>query len=378
MKKENIVGIIIYLLVFAIAVVYGFTVLQTHYNHSSIEVIGLYAVYIIVSVLGGVIVTGLLEELGHLLGAKVGGYNVTFWCLFYFCFYVENGKRRFKFKSFDGLTGETKIVPNYEKKAKPSPYPFILYGTIFNLAWIVACLFLFFLYNKNDGIESDIAYFFLTMGIIAVLATIYNIIPAKLDSATDGYRLLQAKGNVEAYNEFLMAENGGQGSVIKDDKSERKPAKFIPEAALNDVYSLLADKKYDEVFVKLDEIFKNENLASSRVILDAKAQYMYAMIFSKEKREYETYYDNEVPFSLRREFSNETSMSVMRTYILTAGLLDNSLSEVLLTLKHVVKAYKNLPSSRKHTELVLFNDALDKVIEAHPKWEELPNYRLVE
>ena len=47
MKKENIIGIVIYLVVFAIAIVYGFTVLQTHYSHSSIESVGLYAVYII-------------------------------------------------------------------------------------------------------------------------------------------------------------------------------------------------------------------------------------------------------------------------------------------------------------------------------------------
>ena len=68
----------------------------------------------------------------------------------------------------------------------------------------------------------------------------------------------------------------------------------------------------------------------------------------------------------------------MRVYLLTAGLLDGSQSEVLLTLKRVLKAYKALPANRRHNELVLFNEALDKVIEAHPKWEELPNYKLYE
>ena len=76
MKKENIIGILIYLLVFAVAIIYGFTVLQTHYAHSGIKTVFLYAVYIIVSVLIGVFASGLLNELGHLLGAKTGGYRI--------------------------------------------------------------------------------------------------------------------------------------------------------------------------------------------------------------------------------------------------------------------------------------------------------------
>ena len=81
---------------------------------------------------------------------------------------------------------------------------------------------------------------------------------------------------------------------------------------------------------------------------------------------------------MRRELSNENTMPIIRTYILTAGLLDGSQSEVLLALKKVVKAYKNVPANRRHNELTLFNEALDKLIEAHPKWEELPNYKLFE
>lgn len=380
MKKENIIGIVIYLLVFAVAIVYGFTVLQTHFSHSSIQSVGLYAVYIIVSVFGGVFVTGVLQEFGHFLGAKTGGYDITFWSLFYLTFYIENGKRRFGFKTFNGLTGETRIVPNYDKKAKPNPYPYIFYGTIFNVAWVAACTFLFIYYNKNDGIESDVAYFFLTMGIIALMATIYNILPIKSDSVTDGYRLSQIKGDVDSFNELLVAENGG-AALKKDEKEEetaKKPAKFIPEAALLDVYVALENKNYDEAFGLINKILEAEKETSNRIIFEAKAQYIYAMIFSKEKAEYEAYYDNEVSFAFRRDLSNDYSLSIMRVYLLTAGLLDGSQSEVLLTLKRVLKAYKALPTNRRHTELVLFNEALDKVIEAHPKWEELPNYKLYE
>ncbi len=382
MKKESIIIILIYLLVFAIAIIYGFTVLQTHFAHSGFKEVWQYAIYIIVSVFAGVFVAGLLSEFGHFLGAKTGGYIVTSWCLFYLTIYFnKDGKRKIKFASFDGLTGETKIVPNYQKKANPNPYPYLLYGTIFNTAWIAACVFLFFTYQGKNGFESDLGYFFLTCGIIDLLVVIYNILPLKLDSLTDGFRLSQIKGDIAGFNERLAAENGGLSTSldVSDAKKENnKPAKFIPEVALVNVYHLLAENKYDEVFDTLREINEHESECSSRTILDAKSQYIYAFIMSKEDTEVTEYYEKEVSFSFRRELANNNSMPVIRTYILTAGLLDGSQSEVMLALGKVVKAYKSVPSNIRHDEAILFNRALDKIIEAHPKWEEVQNYRIYE
>ena len=382
MKKENIIGILIYLLVFAVAIIYGFTVLQTHFSHSGIKEVWMYAIYIIVSVLIGVFVSGFLSEIGHLLGAKTGGYRIVSWCLFYFTIYLnKDGKRKVKFANFDGLTGETKIIPNYDKKERPNPYPYLLYGCVFNLAWIVACIFLFFTYKGNKGFESDIGYFFLTCAIIATLMLVYSMLPAKLDSVTDGYRFASIQGDVPGFNDKLAAENGGDilvAAIKKEEETSKKPAKFIPEAALNEVCSLLVEKKYDEAFALLKEIDEHEKECTNRVTLEAKSQYIFAYMMSKTKKEIDDYYEAEVSFALRRELANEYTMPIIRTYILTAGVLDGSQSEVMLSLKKVVKAYRNVPENRRHNELVLFNEALDKLIEAHPKWEELPNYKLYE
>ena len=354
MKKESIVSILIYLLVFAVAIIYGFTVLQTHFANSSFKEVWMYALYIVVSVIAGVFASGLLTEMGHLLGAKAGGYKVVSFCLFYFTIYVDKeGKRKFKLGGYDGLTGETKIIPNYEKKEKPNPYPFLLNGTVFNIAWIVACLFLFFTYKNKTGNESDVAYFFLTCAVINSLALIYNIIP-------DG---------------GVIPENK------KDNSSEetiKKPLKFIPEVAFNEIFDLLVKKDYDAVFNKVEEINSHEKECSNKLLLEAKSQYIYAYILSKDSKEVEEYYEKEIPFSLRKDFSNDNSMPVIRTYLLLAGLLENSQSEVMLSLGKVVKAYRNVPNNRKHQELTLFNETLDKIIEAHPKWEEINNYKLYE
>ena len=88
-------------------------------------------------------------------------------------------------------------------------------------------------------------------------------------------------------------------------------------------------------------------------------------------------YDKEVPVSERREISNDVSMASIRAYLLMSGLLDKSRSECIIALNNVYSAFKHTPKNRQHTELVLFNEALQKVVDAHPDWE-LEGYKLQE
>ena len=383
MKKENVFGLLFYLIVLGVAVLYGFTVLQGHFQYSyfkgtSVPVL-FYALYIIATVFIGVFATGLFQELGHLLGAKTGGYKVVSFCLFHLTLYKDNNKWKFKFAGYDGLTGETKIIPKTEGDKPSNPYPYLLYGTVFNTAFIAICLYMFYSYKNYSGYRSDIAYGFLTSGIIALLVVIYNIVPIKLDSLTDGYRLTKAT-NKEAFNDYLLASYGGETEEIvlaKKDK-ENKPARFVAEIALNKVYVHLEKEEYEEAFKLLEEIKLHEDELSRRDVLNSKAQYIYAYVFAKDKQEVLRYNDEEVEFSLRRELANESTLPIIRSYILLAGILDGSLSECLLACNKVAKAYKAVPSSLKHTEVVLYNRSIDKVLEARPKWEELSNYKLYE
>ena len=59
------------------------------------------------------------------------------------------------------------------------------------------------------------------------------------------------------------------------------------------------------------------------------------------------------------------------------GLLDKSRSETVIALNKAPSAYKKTPANRKAVERQLFNDALKKVNDAHPKWE-LEKYYLPE
>ena len=93
--------------------------------------------------------------------------------------------------------------------------------------------------------------------------------------------------------------------------------------------------------------------------------------------EAKAYYEAEVPVSERREISNDVSMASIRAYLLMSGLLDKSRSECIIALNNVYRAFKHTPKNRQTIEIVLFNEALDKVIAAHPDWE-LEGYRLQE
>lgn len=385
MKKENVFGLLMYLLVFAFAVVYGLTVLQTHFQHSSMTEVWQYAIYIILCIVGGVLSCAVLFELGHLVGAKVGGYKVVKFTVLYFSIILENGKRRFAFRRFDGLTGETLIVPNYEKKENPNPYPYVLYGPIFNIAWIVGMLIIFFYFYKGSRFDSDIAYAALTVGLISAIMVIYDIVPIKTDTTTNGYLLyyLNKTKDIKAYNDLLKSKNGSTDLSL--DKKEVKEKKdVVPTVNINTVegkvvsiYPLIDEKKYDEANKVIDELLSRKDELTYKQHLEVQEQLIYVKIMTTEYEEMAKYYDEELSLAIKREISNDHSLIGIRTYILMAGLFDKSRSECALVLSKVAKAYKNTLPSRKHAELVLFNDALEKVCQAHPKWE-LDIYKLYE
>ena len=383
MKKENIVSILIYLLILGVAVIYGLTVLQTHFSsgNSAMTEVWQYAIYILVSIAIGIVITALLSEFGHLIGAKVGGYKIVKFDILYLAFIKEEGKFKFKFKNYDGLTGETIIVPDYEKNPNPNPFPYLLYGPIFNLAWVVGGIILFTIYSKNTGFDSDLAYAFLTTSIITAVVFIYDIIPTKLDSVTNGYRLsmIAKTKNRKAFNDMLLIQyntNYGDANAVKEAKIEEN-TKFTAESNLSKVYVLIDQKKFDEAKELLEIVFKEEATVSKKNLLEAEELRIYINIMTMEQAELQKYYDEEVPLSLKREISSDYSILGIRTYILMAGLLDKSRSECLISLSKLNKAYKNTPANRKHSELVLFNEALEKVCQAHPKWE-LEIYKLYE
>ena len=378
MKKEDISGIIVYLIIIVLAVVFGMTVLQTHSSESSLSGFP-YALYILGAVISGAIFNAILFELAHILGAKIGKYNIISVNILGFCFYKEENKTKFKFSSFDGLTGETKIVPKEGMVEKANPYPYLLFGSVFFVveAVVVMLLFSIFRLSEDRGIK-DIAYGLLTFGAIGLVILIYNILPFKIDSMTDGYRLTMVSNpkNKMAFNELLRVEYEiEQGNDNVEVKVFDEITNFTADLNLNRVYALLDKKDYSAAEEILDKIVNAKEEVSAKVYIRARAQKIYINLITKDIEEAKDYYEKEVPVSERREISNDVSMASIRAYLLMSGLLDKSRSECIIALNNVYRAFKQTPKNRQATEVELFNEALDKVIAAHPDWE-LDGYKL--
>ena len=379
MKKEDVIGLIIYLIIIALAVVFGITVLQTHQPQSIFGQWYQYVLFVGISVILGVILNAIMFELAHVVGAKAGKYLILSVNVLGFCFYRDQEKFKFHFAPFDGLTGETKIVPKkgYEDKANPTPY--LIFGSLFFVVEAIIVMVLFSIFkDKTNTFLGDLAYSALTIGAIGLVILFYNIVPLRIDSMTDGYRLTMVSNpkNRAAFNELLRVEyEMQQGNNDVEVKIFDEITNFTADLNLNKVYALLDKKQYKEAEEILDKIIAAKQGIDAKVFIRARAQKIYINLITKDLEQAKEYYEKEVPVSERREISNDVSMASIRAYLLMSGLLDKSRSECIIALNNVYKAFKKTPKNRQVTEVTLFNEALDRVVTAHPDWE-LEGYKL--
>ena len=185
MKKEDVSGIVVYLLILAVAVVFGITVLREHAANSNMDTI-IYILYVLGAIITGVLFNAIIFEVAHILGAKAGRYLIVSVDILGLCWYKEDGKTKFKFSGYDGLTGETKILPKEDAKKEPNPSPYLLFGTLFYLVELIVLVMLFSLFNvKENKTLSNVGYFLLIVAVIGGMIIVYNILPFRLDAMTD-------------------------------------------------------------------------------------------------------------------------------------------------------------------------------------------------
>ena len=379
MRKEDVSGIVVYLLILAIAIVFGITVLREHASNSNMDTF-VYVIYILGAILVGVLFNSIMFEMAHILGAKAGRYQILSVNILGLLWYKEEGKTKFKFGGFDGLTGETKILPKKDVKKEPNPSPYLLFGTLFYLVELTIVIILFTLLNvKTNDISTNIAYFILVVSVIGGMILIYNILPFKLDAMTDGYRMRMTTNaaNKIAFNELLRVEYAiSQGEENVEIATFSEITNFTAELNLNKVYVLLDKKEFLEAEKLLDIIINGKETVSEKVYVRARAQKIYINIFTKPLEEAKKFYDEQVPMSERRQISNDISLVSIRTYLLMSGLLDGSKSECLFAINNVRKCFNSTPKQRQKTEADLFNEALHRIDEMHPTWK-LSEYKIV-
>ena len=369
MSKEDVVSLIVYVLMIAVAAIIGFAVISPSLKGVSsingMQITG----FLILSLLIAVIVQVVLFEVGHVLGAKIGKYKIISFNVLGFCFYKaydEESKKykvKFKFpKAFDGLTGETLVVPQNEKS---NPIPFV-WAPLFFYAIEVALLVLAYslIQDKVKGQQNPFMffkYFQLILVTVGGMLFIYDYFPAKLDSITDGYRLvcLSKKVNIEAYNELLKIE-GDEFLGVKTEnyKVFDSITDFTALVNLSTVRHYIMTENYDAAIPLLDTIIENKTKVSTETLCKAKTCKLNILMFQiKEVEAQELYesFDSKEKDYLKHNYSVLT----IRTSILYYGIIEKADTEVQQQLKYVKKALEKETLISRENEKELLEKAKD-------------------
>lgn len=372
MKKEDIASIVIYLIMIAAAVIVGLTAVQQVFNaHYHIQMVSyLFAIIVIVV---GLLVNIVFLEVFHVLGAKLGHYQVISFNVLGFCLLRKEGKWKFAFKDFDGLTGETKVAPKNEK-SKLNAY--IWLPVLAYFVELVSCIVIFTLAeDKNTDFYSPLhwmAVAAILWIVISSMLALYNLVPIKLDSMTDGYRLtlISKKENLEAFNELMRIQAlEMEGKEVGEIKIFSDITEFTASINLISVYSELQKNNFEKAEELIDMIIVDPKKVSSQTYNRLLAQKLYIKIMTLPLEEVKKYYDEKINDNVRKFIANDLSMESLRAYILIAGLLDDSNAEVSFAKSRKDRALKRAVPSRSKVEEKLYEEALNKVYEAHPDWK---------
>lgn len=373
MKKEDIASIIVYLLMIGAAVVVGLTAVKDvflkHYHFSLNNY-----VFAILAILVALIVNIVGLEVFHVLGAKAGHYKILSVNVLWLCLRKKDGKWKLGFKDFDGLTGETKVAPK-DEKTKLGLYVWLPVLAYF--VELIACIVIYTLAGDNNIAPTESPLHWMAVAailfiVVSSMIALYNLAPIKLDSMTDGYRLtlISKKENMDAYNELMRIEALQlEGKEVGEIKIFSDITEFTASINLMSVYEEYKKNNYARAEELIDMIIVDPKKVSSQTYNRLLSQKLYIKIMTLPLEEVKVYYDKQIDDSVRKFIANDLSIESLRTYILIAGLLDESNGEVEFAISRKERALKRAVPSRAETEKVLYENALKKVYEAHPDWK---------
>lgn len=381
MKNSDFASIIVYLLMFIIALFIGLNLIQpANEALGNIRLTDQY-IFAVSVILIGLVINVILFELGHVFGALLGGYSILSVNILGLCFYRSNkGSFKFGFKRFEGLTGETRILA---KRPNANPRLFLFGPTIFTIIHFIVAVVLYLSLPVGNIVHHSV----LVIAGIGALLLVYNIMPFKLDTITDGYQIimLSKKINVEAYNEIIRIESASYLNSINKDKEvisvgEIKVFDVITTMTsrvnLYKIYEYIDKKQLDKALPLIEQLIENKTLIEEEIGGRAISQKLFIILMTKPKEAAKLYFMDELTAKERKFISNDVSMESLRSYLLYSGIVEKSESECKFIINRVKKALKlRMDNSRRLIEIDLFKEAFDKVVKENPEWElTLPTF----
>ena len=366
MRKEEVRGLVIYTIMLLAAIIVGFTAIRDQmavYGPEKMSGFG----FIIVGLLVSYFVNVIGLELLHVFGALLGGYKVTSINFLGLCFFKKDNGWKIGIRDFSGITGQTVIAPKKEK-LNPNLQTWLpLFGFAIEIGVCVVIASL----TKDSAKTQWLVPASTIMILISSMLAFYNFVPIKLDSETDGYkiRLFTNPVNVKAYNQMLeIQEKKRLGEEIKEIPVFEEITEYTAEINIIAMYKFLEDEKFDEAEKIIDKLLENKKVLNINEHNRLIAQKLYIVILTKELEEAKKLYDELCPSEVRRFIANDTSMPSIRAYVMIAGMIEGSESEVAFAKSKVEKAKKRALATEIKAEEKLLEKAIDHVYKAHPKW----------
>jgi hypothetical protein len=200
---------------------------------------------------------------------------------------------------------------------------------------------------------------------------IYNFMPFKMDTVTDGYRLStmnQGRGNV-VYQELTRIEkalklkqNPFPAKVFKEQNT------FTLQITLYQLYQFLFDEAYDEAMKLVQKTIALPRIGDA-VIAKLKIIVLYIQLITSSGKEQASYF-YKLESRERKYIANDSQMITISTYMMVAGLIEGSYSEASFCFERVQGALKRIHEpGRKQVEEVLFKRVLKLVKHKHKDWK---------
>jgi len=330
--------------------------------------------WIFLALLAGVLINAFLLELGHLAGAKIGKYLIISWnCLFLKFSKNKEGKMTFSLSNYDGITGETVVVPKDVHKSNPRHIIYMPMLFFFIEVLISVFLIIFSRINVNGGATIWIWAYVFVLVVLTVggMIFIYNFFPASLDSKNDGYLIpiLNNNTNVLAYNQMLVSQYRlSQGLDVGQTPIYDKVTDFTSRANDIAIYKRLEQADYAGALQINEYTIQSKNTVSSKIYHNAVAQkiaiHLYRENFEKSKEEYIA-----LPLEDKKFIADLSTAPAVRAYMLVSGLIEESINETKLAMNRADSAIKNSGEEKRRVEERMMKDVFKKIIKAHPDWD---------
>lgn len=368
MRKEELMTLVVYGLMFLVALFVGLEIIAPAFIETGIGGVDQYA-YAIVTIAVGFLFNVIVLELAHIFGALAGGYTIQMVNILGIALFNDGKAWRLGFRPYDGLTGETKVVA---KTDKANPFPSLWFALLF---FVIEIIILFptayLVFNEKEWGRYALI---ITISIGAILM-VYNYMPVKLDSMTDGYKLALtnrqlAKGD-PSFNELIRIEKAyAEGQHPGPIKMFEKVTGVTTQIMLYQIYDWLTTESYVKALDLLERILNERDKLPDLLVNRVFSLKLYAILLHQSPKEGSTYYFEQLTSKQKRFLANDLSMESLRAYLLVAGTIEDSYSECVFVMERKDKALKRtVEPGRQQAEKVLFDRALAIVKKRHKDWK---------